>query len=563
MTLHIKRRISIVITLSFIFSFEIADAIGENGIVVCSKKDAADIGIEILKKGGNAVDAAVGVAFALAVTHPSAGNIGGGGFMVIRLSNGNVKTIDFREKAPELSHRDMFLDDYGNVIPNKSRYTSWASGVPGTVYGLGYAHEKYGTLPWDILIYPSIKLAKFGFDLDYPNVFLLNSDRYKNLLSSDKISKKIFIKDANYKIGDLFIQNDLSNTLERIAKYGYKEFYEGLTADYLISCMHRTRGLITREDLKNYQSVEREPITFTYRDYTLYSMPPPSSGGIALALILNQIENVDFSNIDFQSKMHIHYLAEAEKRAYADRAEYLGDIDFTPIPLENLISKEYADIRFKSINQSSATKSDDIFHGDLSFYESEETTHFSIVDKFGNAVSLTTTLNSSFGNGITVDNAGFILNNEMDDFSSKPGVPNMYGLVGNEANAIEPGKRMLSSMTPTIVENKDGNLFMVLGSPGGSTIITTVTQIIMNVIDFNMSIQEAVESKRFHHQWLPDVIQIERNSIANEVIEGLTSMGHEYRYRPSIGEANSIMINADKLFLGASDSRRGAVAAGY
>ena len=549
------------ITISL--SFEIPDAIGYNGVVVCSKKDAAEAGLNILKNGGNAIDAAVGVTFALAVTHPSAGNIGGGGFMMIRLADGEVISIDFREKAPEAAYKDMFLDSLGNVIPGKSRFTSWAVGVPGTVYGLGYAHEKFGSLPWDVLVYPSVNLAKFGFELDYHNTVILNSERYKYLLSQDPVTKSIFAKENNYKIGDLFIQKDLSNTLDRIAKYGYKEFYEGMTSDYILDCMNRTNGLISREDLKKYKVIERKPITFNYRDYTIHSMPPPSSGGITLASILNQIENIDFSNINFQSKMHLHYLVESERRAYSDRAEFLGDMDFVNVPVNELISDEYAYKRFVTIDESSASESSSIKHGNISIDESEETTHFSIVDAYGNAVSLTTTINGWYGSGITVDKAGFVLNNEMDDFSSKPGTPNMYGLVGSHANSIMPEKRMLSSMTPTIVNDKDGDLYLVLGSPGGSTIITTVAQIIVNIIDFNMSLQEAVESKRFHHQWLPDIIQIERNSIAEEVLNELISMGHKYKYRSSIGESNCIMVKDNSLIFGASDSRRGAVALGY
>ena len=563
MNLYYKKIIIFILSSSFLLSFEISDAIGYNGVVVCSKSDAAKVGIDILKNGGNAVDAAVGVAFALSVTHPSAGNIGGGGFMILRLADGEVVSIDFREESPGLSYKNMFLDSLGNVIPGKSRYSSWAVGIPGTVSGLGYAHDKYGSLPWDVLVYPSVNIAKFGFVLDYHNVMILNSERYKKLLSQDPISKLIFTKNNDYKIGDILIQKDLSNTLERIAKYGHKEFYEGLTSDFIIDCMNRTNGLISRQDLKNYKPVERHPITFKYRNNTIYSMPPPSSGGITLASILNQIEFVDFSKINFQSSMHIHYLVEAEKRAYADRAEYLGDMDYVNVPINDLISKNYSYDRFSSIDKNKASVSSEIKHGEVLFDESEETTHFSIVDKYGNAVSLTTTINGWYGSGITVDNAGFLLNNEMDDFSSKPGVPNMYGLVGSEANSIHPGKRMLSSMSPTIIENENGELYLVLGSPGGSTIITTVAQLIINIIDFEMSLQEAVESKRFHHQWLPDIIQIERNSIAEEVLNELISLGHNYRYRSSIGESNCIMVKDNLLILGTSDSRRGAVAIGY
>ena len=559
-----KKFINLILISSLLLPFEIADAIGRNGAVASSKEEASLIGVDILKKGGNAIDAAVAVAFALSVTHPSAGNIGGGGFMVIRFSDGEVTTIDFREKAPQLASKDMFLDSNGEVIDGKSKYTSWAAGVPGTVYGLGYAHEKYGSLPWDSLVYPSVNLAKFGFNLDYHNVLLLNSNRYRKLLSNDFESKKIFTKDGPYYINDLLIQKDLSNTLLRIAKYGYKEFYNGLTSDYIVSCMRRTNGLITHDDLKNYNVVEREPIEFTYRDFKIYSMPPPSSGGIALANILNQLENHNIGNLNFHSSEHIHIVAEAEKRAYADRAEFLGDPDFINIPVDYLISKEYAFDRFSTISSKRAIPSKKINHGAISIeLESEETTHFSIVDKYGNAVSLTTTINGWFGNGITVDNAGFLLNNEMDDFSAKPGVPNLYGLVGKEANSIQPNKRMLSSMTPSIIEDPKGELFLVIGTPGGSTIITTVAQILMNVIDFKMPIKEAVETKRFHHQWLPDVIQIENNSFSKEILRKLNLYGHKLKVRSSIGEVNCIKVDNKNLKHACSDSRRGGKSFAY
>ena len=559
-----KKIINFILILSILFPFEIADAIGQFGAVASSKQEASQIGIDILKNGGNAIDAAVGVAFALAVTHPSAGNLGGGGFMIIRLANGKVTTIDFREKAPSLAHKDMFLDNLGEVVKGKSKYTSWASGVPGTVYGLGYIHEKYGKLPWDILVYPSIELARFGFELEYHNVLILNSNRYRQLLSSDSESKKIFLKNGPFKINELLIQKDLSNTLLRIAKYGYKEFYEGLTADYIVDCMHRTNGLITHEDLKNYTIVEREPIKFKYRGYTIYSMPPPSSGGITLANILNQLENYDLSSLDFHSSKHIHLVVEAEKRAYADRAEFLGDPDFINIPTNRLISKEYGLVRFSTISLRKAIPSKKINHGTVIIdNESEETTHFSIVDRYGNSVSLTTTINGWYGNGITVDNAGFLLNNEMDDFSIKPGHPNLYGLIGNVANSIEPNKRMLSSMTPTIIEDHNGELFLVLGTPGGSTIITTIAQVLMNIIDFKMPVKEAIETKRFHHQWIPDIIQVENNSFTEEIVNKIDKYGHVVKERSSIGEVNCILIDKNNLKHACSDSRRGGTSLAY
>lgn len=542
------------------------DAIGKNGVVVSSNKYASEIGINILKIGGNAIDAAVAVGFALAVVHPGAGNIGGGGFMIIRLADGTVNTIDFRETAPSKAYKDMFLDDSLNVIPNKSWSTSWATGIPGSVAGFGLAHKEYGLISWRKLLLPSIRLAERGYRLDIANWINLNSPYYQDYLSRDMETKKIFTKDEGYfDLDEKFFQKDLAKTLRRICYEGYEEFYSGETAKMIIKCMKRTNGLISMDDLKNYTPKIRKPITFDYRGYTIHSMPPASSGGIALALILNQLEKIDFTSISYHSAEHIHYLVEAERRAYSDRAYFLGDMDYVPVPIDSLIDKEYANLKFSDFNIDNATNSSEITHGEIEFQynESEETTHYSIVDKWGNAVSVTTTINGWYGNGIVVDGAGFLLNNEMDDFSSKPGVPNKYGLVGNAANAIEPNKRMLSSMTPTIVEGENGDL-LVLGSPGGSTIITTVAQIIMNIVDFEMNIEDAVESPRFHHQWLPDVIQFENRGFSDETLSKLQGMGHEYVFRRVIGEANCIQIHGDlKLKLGSADSRRAASAIAY
>ncbi|MDP6937045.1 MAG: gamma-glutamyltransferase, partial [Candidatus Marinimicrobia bacterium] len=377
-------------------------------------------------------------------------------------------------------------------------------------------------------------------------------------------SSKIFSKDGHFDLGESFVQKDLGKTLERIATQGWQEFYRGKTADLLISCMHRTEGLITKADLETYQVVERSPITFDYRGYEIHSMPPASSGGIAIAGILNQLENIQLDSLKYHSAQHIHYVAEAERRVYADRAEFLGDMDFVPVPIDRLISDDYAGERWESVDSLKAFPSENITHGDIPFHynESEETTHFSVVDQWGNAVSVTTTVNGWFGSGIVVGGAGFLLNNEMDDFSSKPGTPNAYGLVGNAANAIEPGKRMLSSMSPTIVETPEGELFLVLGSPGGSTIITTTAQIIMNVIDFGMYIEDAVESPRFHHQWLPDMIQFESSGFSSETVQALEDRGHGVKFRGSIGEANCIQYK-DGYYYGSADSRKNANAAGY
>jgi len=555
----------LLLYISFIVSFTVSDATGQNGMVVSSKHEANQVGIDILKSGGNAVDAAIGVAFALAVTHPSAGNIGGGGFMIIRLADGTTTSVDFRETAPALSTKDMFLDQSGNVIPGKSWSTSLSSGVPGTVAGLGYVHEKYGSLSWDVLVRPSILLAKYGFPLDYFNVSILNSDKYKNYLSQDESSKNIFTKETDFHLNEIFIQKDLSETLTRIANYGYKEFYVGKTAKMIVSTMEKTNGIISEYDLLSYKPKERKPISFMYNGYTITSMPPPSSGGITLAHILNQLKYIDLDSLGHNSADYVHYFVEAEKRAYADRAKFIGDTDFVTVPIDMLTSDLYGYNNFSSIDPYSSTESSTL-NNDLltNIQESEETTHFSVVDKFGNAVSVTYTINGWFGNGITVNGGGFLLNNEMDDFSIKPGHANAYGLIGNEANSIGPNKRMLSSMTPTIVEDSQNDLFMVLGTPGGSTIITTIAQILVNVIDFNMDIGQAVDARRFHHQWLPPYIQIEHHSLSNDVIYNLNQRGHDlvYRSKFGIGEANCILLENNYMY-GAADSRRGAHALGY
>ncbi|NOZ08348.1 MAG: gamma-glutamyltransferase [FCB group bacterium] len=558
------KKIFLIFFLFIFLSGRVPDAAGYNGAVTSSSELATQTGIEILKAGGNAVDAAIAVGFALAVTHPAAGNLGGGGFMVIRLADGTVTTIDFREKAPAAASRDMFLDDNGDVIPGKSLETSWAAGVPGSVDGFGLAHQKYGLTPWRKLISPAIALAKKGFPLHFQDAERLNLKA--EYLSRDTESRKIFTKPTPYGISDVLIQKDLGKTLKRISKEGPREFYEGTTGKMIVNCMRRTDGLITAADLKNYHAVEREPVSFDYRGYKIHTMPPASSGGVVLAEILNQLENLDLGSLSYHGADHLHYVVEAERRAYADRAYFLGDMDFVESPLDKLISKEYADLRWQDVDSLMATPSSSVTHGDLPFpyNESNETTHYSVVDKWGNAVSVTTTLNGWFGNGITVDGAGFLLNNEMDDFSAKPGVPNNFGLIGARANAIEPGKRMLSSMTPTIVETPGGDLFLVLGSPGGSTIITTVAQIISNVIDFGMNIEDAVEAPRFHHQWLPDYVGLEANSFSLETLQLLSKRGYQFYIRSSIGEANCIQIDTTtNLILVSGDSRRGGTASAW
>jgi gamma-glutamyltranspeptidase/glutathione hydrolase len=557
----IQRIFSIFIILSYTLA-NFPSAIGKSGAVSSSSSYATQVGIDVLKDGGNAVDAAVAVGFALSVTFPNAGNLGGGGFMVIRTADGEATTIDFREVAPQDAHRDMYLDDSGEVIPNMSLYTTHAAGVPGTVAGLGYAHEKYGIKSWNYLLRPAIKLASSGFELSYRDAMYLNASRLFFL--RDEEAAKIFASKESYELGDLFIQRDLGKTLRRISVAGYQEFYRGITANMIEQSMDRTGGIITKEDLRQYRPIEREPIEFEYRDFTFYSMPPASSGGICLSEILNQLETLNFDSTGYHSLEHIQPFIEAERRAYADRAEYLGDMDFVSVPISTLTSDSYAQIRFSDYNPKDIIPSSQMGPGNTTnFYESDETTHYSVVDKWGNAVSVTITLNGKYGNGIVVDGAGFLLNNEMDDFSIKPGHPNKYGLVGKEANAVAPSKRMLSSMTPTIVENPEGELMLVLGSPGGSTIITTVAQIAVNVIDFKMNIQDAVDASRFHHQWLPDAVFYERNGFSKETLEKLSERGYHLAEKNSIGEANCIQIGSNGIKFAAADSRRGASAMAY
>ncbi len=526
------------------------EEIFKNGVVVSTQRIASQVGTDILKKGGNAVDAAVAVSYALAVVHPSAGNIGGGGFMVIRKSNSEAATIDYREKAPGKAFPGMYLDEQGNVIDKLSTVGALAVGVPGTVAGTMYALEKYGTMSRKEVIQPAIKLAENGWVLNYA----LGGERFKQFQSTDAVFNK---PGGNpYEKGELFVQKDLAKTLKAIAEKGYDGFYKGEVADLIVRTMEQHGGLITHTDLAGYQAVERLPVTGRYRKYGIVSMAPASSGGICLIQLLNILERYDIGTSGWNTPETVHLVVEAERRVYADRAEFLGDRDFVDIPVNKLISKEYADMRAKDIDPLKATPSNQITYGDVTKLkdESGETTHFSIVDKDGMAVAVTTTLNGGYGSYLVVEGAGFLLNNEMDDFSSKPGTPNIYGLLGSDANKIEPNKRMLSSMTPTIV-TKNGKNFMVIGTPGGSTIITTVLQCIMNVIDHDMTIQEAVSAPRFHHQWYPDKIQHEQNAFSEETIKKLNLLGHELSVR-NIGDAHGIIIDAESgLFEGGADPR--------
>ncbi|QEM07688.1 gamma-glutamyltransferase [Mucilaginibacter rubeus] len=523
-----------------------------NGMVVCAYPDAAQVGLDILKKGGNAVDAAVAVQFALAVTLPEAGNIGGGGFMVYRAGNGKTSTLDFREKGPGVANVNMYLDSAGNVIPNMSLYTHKASGVPGSVDGMIEAHHKYGKLKWADLIEPAIKLARNGFKITKHLASDLNrtAGQFKKL----NPGKNYLVKEGEWKEGDLLIQEDLAKTFEQIRDKGRDGFYDGPVADLIVDEMKLGNGLITKADLKNYHAVWRDAIVGKYKEYKIITMPPPSSGGIALLQLLKSVEPYPLKGWGYNQDSTIRLIVEAERRVYADRSKYLGDPDFYKVPVDSLLQPAYITSRMKSFSWDAATPSTSIQPGSFVGYESDQTTHYSIVDREGNAVSVTTTLNDSFGSKIFVSGAGFLLNNEMDDFSSKPGVPNMYGLVGGKANSIQPGKRMLSSMTPTIIE-KDGKLFMVVGTPGGSTIITSVFQTILNVIEFNQNMQQAVASKRFHSQWLPDEVTIEKDGVDSTTVGKLQSKGYKIVTTKSIGRVDAILKTKWGYYEGGADPR--------
>ncbi len=532
----------------------------ENGIVVSVSEIASQTGVEILKKGGNAVDVAVAVGFTLAVTHPAAGNLGGGGFMVIHLADGKNTTIDFREKAPSKALRDMYLDENGDYIPALSREGATSVGVPGSVAGLIYALDKYGTLSLEEVIQPAINLAENGFPLFWNLAQSINyyNEQFKKYPSS----KKIFTKDGEpLEAGSIFIQSDLAETLKRIKETHGKDFYEGETAEHFVKQIKELNGIISLDDLKNYAPVEREPVRGNYRGYEIISMPPPSSGGIALIEALNALENYSFAKDEWGSSSFVHKVVEVLKHVYADRSKHLGDSDFYDVPIEELISKEYGKRIFESIDDKAKT-ADEISPVKINLRESSETTHYSVADKEGNAVSVTTTINSSYGNKIVVEGAGFLLNNEMDDFSSKPGEPNLYGLIGSEANSIQPNKRMLSSMTPTIVL-RDGKPFIVTGASGGSKIITAVLQVIMNVIDFKMNIRQAAEAPRFHNQWLPNRVDYEEFGMTEDVKKALEERGQKIGIKTVIGRTHSVLIDSSGIKWGAPDPRIFGEAAGY
>ncbi|WP_394421529.1 gamma-glutamyltransferase [Tenacibaculum mesophilum] len=538
----------------------VVGTITEKAMVVSARKEASKIGSDILQKGGNAFDAMVATELALAVAYPYAGNLGGGGFMVYRKNTGEIRALDYREKAPLAAHKDMYLDSLGNVIENKSTLGAMAVGIPGTVAGVFAAHKKFGSLPIQEILKPIIALAKKGVVVTQKQEDRIKKYQHYFL----EVNKDSILFDKPWKKGDTIKYPALAATLERIAKNGRDEFYKGETAKRLVTFMQNNGGIMTEEDLAKYEAKWRTPITFTYDDLRIISMSPPASGGICLAQIMNGIEPFDLDKYGHNSTKAMQVITEAERRAYADRSFYLGDPDFVEIPIKTLISKEYTKNRMLDFSFEKATSSTDVSHGNITMVESDETTHYSIVDQFGNAISATTTINGAYGSKLYCSDLGFFLNNEMDDFSSKPGVPNMFGLVGAEANKIEPEKRMLSSMTPTIIE-KNGQLHMVVGTPGGSTIITSVLQTILNVHEFDMGMQEAVNQPRFHHQWLPDVIKMEPKGFDEQVKKDLQQLGYKLdeTNSPVIGKVDAILVLPNGKLEGGADPRGDDTAVGF
>jgi len=546
--------------------------LGRNGMVASAHPEASAVGLAILQAGGNAVDAAVAVHFALAVVYPVAGNLGGGGFMVYRDKSGKAYTLDYREKAPGRASANMYLDSTGNVIPGLSTSGHLASGVPGAVDGMVEAHKRFGKLPWAQVMQPAIDLATNGYALTERDATGLN--RVKANLLKINPSKTYFFKTTSpadtttgepdlWKTGDKLVQTDLAKTLQRIQQQGRAGFYEGETARLLAQEMQRGGGMITEEDLRNYHAVWRDPIQAKYKEYNIITMPPTSSGGIALVQLMRLNEPYPLRRWGWNTDSTVQVMIEAERRVYADRAKFLGDPDFVKIPLDRLMSKTYLQNRFADFSFARATDSKVVSGGAIPGYESMETTHFSIVDKDMNAVSSTTTLNGGYGSRVVVGGAGFLMNNEMDDFSVKPGVPNMFGLIGNKANAIAPGKRMLSSMTPTILE-KDGKLFMVVGTPGGSTIMTSVYQTILNVIEHGMTMQQAVNALKFHHQWLPDNTIFENGAFTEPTVQYLQSRGYQLeKLTNTLGRMDCVLVRPDGTLEGASDPRADNTARGY
>lgn len=529
--------------------------LGDSAMVSTAHPLATEVGLEILRKGGNAFDAGIAVHFALAVVFPEAGNIGGGGFAVYRKANGETGSLDFREKAPKAAYKEMYQDSAGNVMQMASRIGHLAAGVPGSVAGMWALHQHLGKLPWQELLQPAVRLAYKGYLLTQYSADNLN-EKQEDFLEANRYVPWTINEDG-WKKGDSIIQKELAATLTQIQNKGRDGFYKGIVADQIEKEMTLGNGLITKEDLEAYEPVWRDPLTYDYKGHQIITMPPPSSGGVALIQLLQGAKQMKMASLNHNSADYVHLMTELERRVYADRATHLGDPDYYDVPVKMLLSEAYNQERYSDINMKKKTPSEEIKEGEVEIIESVQTTHYSIADLEGNALSVTTTINSFYGCKVMVRGGGFFLNNEMNDFSAKPGVPNQFGLIGAEANSIEPEKRMLSSMTPTLVE-KDQELFMIVGTPGGSTIITQVFQVIMNVIDHGMTMQDAVDARRTHHQWLPEHILVESGTLSHKDSLALTQKGHEIINRGSWGRVDAVLVKNDSTYEGAADDTRGS-----